>query len=351
MNFFGIQANWGQWILYGVGGLLALFVLKKILNFLGFSSKLTWGPINYWVVKKSHGLTAKEMNFLKKIGQSFRLTTPSSLVGNLNSLDYYFRYYISSLYNKKMNPWTRFQILNQLLEIRRKFSIVPLANTRIRHSRQFSPGSKIRIGIKGKGFFEGKVGESRYTFFTVMVPNQGSAQMLKKEARALCRVTRLGDAQYAFSSAVLFVSEMTSPMFVQLKHTRKLKRHQLRQDVRHKTDLPCTFRPVKMMKTKKGYVFADVGREEYTGNIKDLSSGGCAISSRQELKPGQFYKVRFKIVGEDIEIPMRVLRNNKIYQATDRTSSHFRFTGMTLKAKVLIQLYIYHLHPVYNKPI
>lgn len=349
MDSFFQNFSYLKIIFYTLGGLLALFLIKKILNFLGFSSKFTWGPINYWVVKKSRSLTSKEMAFLKKIGQSFRLTMPSSLVGNISSLDYYFRYYIASLYNQKMKDWTRYQILSQILEIRRKFAIIPLAYSKIHHSRQFAPGSKIRIGVKGKGFFETKVGESRYSFFTAVVPNHNLVKMLKKESKVLCKVTRLGDAQYTFSTSLIFVSELTDPLFAQIKHTRSLKRQQNRQDVRQKTDLLCSCQLVNMRKVKGGYVFDDIAKEEFSGHIKDLSSGGCSVYARKELTPGKFYKIRFRVVGQEVIIPVRVLRSSKTVQSVEKSITHFRFVGIKLKEKVLLQLFLYRLHPMYSK--
>jgi hypothetical protein len=336
-------------IIYTVLGLFGLFALKRLFIFLGFSSKFHWGFINYWIVKKSHQLSHREMKFLRKLAEYFRIPAPSYLVGNITSLDHYIALYIIHLYKRKMNYWARIRNINTIMEIRRKFALIPLASSRIRHSRQLPPGSKVRVGIKGKGYFSGVLGESRYSYFTVSIPSHKAADTLKKEKRVVCRVSRLGDAQYIFNTKVLFVSSMTSPMFAQLKQTRKLRRKQQRRDVRRKTEIFCDIVPVNPTKTKKGYIFVEDIRNKMSAYIKDISSGGAAVTTRDTLQPGKYYRIKFRLLGEELEVPGRVLRYNKINKYSEKGIGHFKFTGIPLNAKVMIQLYVYRLHPNFFK--
>ena len=332
-----------------VAGLLLFFMVRKILHFFGFSTKFRWGIINYWVIKKSHQLNFEEMRTLKTIAEEYKIVAPGYLVGTLNSLDYYLRFYISSFFKREMNYWTRIKIIAKILEIRRKFALVPVATARVRNSRQFAPGTKIRLFIKNRGYFDAVIGENRYSFFTATVPNQKVADLLRKEKKIRAQVSRIGDGQYNFFTKVTFISTATKPMFMQLKQTRKLKREQLRSDIRKKTDMVCDIIPTQLTKTKKGYIFSDSHKDKFTGFVRNISSGGCAVSLRFKPKAGDFYKIRFKIFGEEMEVPGRVLRFHSLTKDSERGVAPLKFVRMPIKAKVMIQLYNYALHPNYLK--
>jgi len=324
--------------------LIGLVIVKKILNFFGFSRKFRWGTFNYWIVKKSHKLTFKEMRLLKNIAEAFKITTPSYLIGTLASLDHYLGLYIASVFNKKMDIWSRIRILSEILEIRRKFAVVPLSSFKIKNTRQFAPGTKIRIAISDKGFFESIIGDSRYSAFSVIVKDPNVAEILKSIGKVSAKVSRLGDAQYYFKSKVLLVSTMTRPMFVQLKHTRRLKRKQFRSDIRVKTNIFADIVPTTLQKAKKGYVFID-GKDKYSGLIINISSGGAAIQSRAPLQKGFYYRLKFKILGEEITIPAKVILERRLGPNTPDATFHLKFIGISLHARVFIQLYAYRLHP------
>lgn len=337
--------EYGKYITNGIFILIGLIVLKKILNFLGFSNKFRWGWINYWVVKKSHKLTMKEMKIIKDIAESFRITTPSYIVGTLPSLDHYLGLYVATVFNKKnIDIWGKIRLLSRILEIRRKFAVVPLSSFKIKNTRQFAPGTKIKIAISDKGYFESIIGDSRYSFFSVIIKDPKIASFLKSAGKVSARVSRLGDAQYYFKSKVLFVSTMTNPMFVQLKHTRKLKRKQFRSDIRVKTNIFTDIVPTNPQKTKKGYVFVD-GKEKYSGLIVNISSGGAAVQSRAPIQVGSYYRIRFKILGEELEIPSKVVLERRAGPNTPDATFHLRFVGISVRARVFIQLYAYKLHP------
>ncbi len=345
----GALQNLSNYIFKGFLFLLVAVVLywfvKKILYFFGFSTKFRWGLLNYWFIKRSRALKFDEMRFLKTLAEEFKIQSPSYLLGKDESLDYYFRFHINSLFKNNMNYWVRIRRLSKILEVRRKFAMVPMSGMKVRHSRQFAPGNKMRIIIKDKGFYDGVIGENRYQFFTVTIPSLRVADMLKKEKRVKCKLNRIGDGQYIFFSKIGFVSTGTEPKFMQLKHTRKLKREQFRKDLRAKTEIVCDIISTKLLKTKKGFIFSDTKTDRRTGFVRDISSGGCSVSLHFTPKPGEFYKIKFKLLGEELEIAGRVLRYKPLTKHSDRGFSHFKFIGMPLKAKVMIQLFAYKLHP------
>jgi hypothetical protein len=126
--------------------------------------------------------------------------------------------------------------------------------------------------------------------------------------------------------------------------TRKLKRKQFRSDIRVKTNIFTDIVPTNPQKTKKGYVFVD-GKEKYSGLIVNISSGGAAVQSRAPIQVGSYYRIRFKILGEELEIPSKVVLERRAGPNTPDATFHLRFVGISVRARVFIQLYAYKLHP------
>lgn len=334
------------WIIgFGLAGLL---LFRVLFRFLFPSMHFKWGFINYFVIKKSHQLTGREMLILKRIGQEFKVTSPSSLVGTPASLDYYLALYISNLFNrKKMQESLRTRILSEVLEIRRKFALVPLATSKIFNTRFFAPGTKIRIFFTKNKFYTGVIGENRYASFVATIPHEEIAEILKQKKKVKCVINRLADAQYTFQTKILFVSTSTKPMFLQLKHRGRLSRKQLRQDIRRKVDILSDIIPVKPALEGKHTVYRESLREKTSGFIRDLSSGGCSLGGRFNLTAGQYCKLDFKILGEHVQANAKIIRTTSPYKGSDRKTLYFRFLGLPLKNRVLIQLYTYHLHPTF----
>lgn len=337
-------------ILYVLGFLVAVYLLKKLINFLNPNRAFKWGLFNYLSLKKLYNFNSREMRFLKNIARQYKVRSSFYLLGRLSSLDHYLSLYVLNIFqNKKLSPSQKNSRLAFALEIRRKFTVIPSTFDKLKSSRQISAGTSIRISLKGKGFFQSKIGDSRYTHFLVPVKSKEIMKHLKNEKNVVCSISRRGDARYRFKSKISLISEKTDPMFVQLKHSKSLKRTQLRRDIRQNCRIYTDLEKVKTnTATKKGStVYKSFASNKVNGYIKNISSGGAAVELKEPLNVGDIYKLQFRIFEEKVEIPARVIRFTPLAKYMNSGYVHLKFINISLKARNQIQLFTYRLHPSY----
>jgi hypothetical protein len=93
--------------------------------------------------------------------------------------------------------------------------------------------------------------------------------------------------------------------------------------------------PVGLKKVKKLLLDS----VKYTGSILDISSGGCAISTRDPVKSGSRLKLEFKIGKNSIAGLVQTLRINRDQSGT---VLHTRFIKISVKSLNAINTFVYN---------
>jgi hypothetical protein len=77
---------------------------------------------------------------------------------------------------------------------------------------------------------------------------------------------------------------------------------------------------------------------KYSGNMLDISQGGCAISINQSIKTGQMIKIEFTLTKQKIAALGQIIRFNK---DGDNWIYHIKFLRMSNKSLVALNEYIF----------
>jgi hypothetical protein len=77
---------------------------------------------------------------------------------------------------------------------------------------------------------------------------------------------------------------------------------------------------------------------KYSGNMLDISQGGCAISIKQHIKTGQMIKIEFTLTKQKIAALGQIIRFNK---DGDNWIYHIKFLRMSNKSLVALNEYIF----------
>jgi len=162
----------------------------------------------------------------------------------------------------------------------------------LRHTRQIPPGARLLVGVR-------RGGEDLFTTCTVDDSNAShimATPLLKKDQEVLkevqgdeslfVRYWRTGDTEYRFTSTL---RSKTPPERDQLflAHASKLERLQNRDFFRLRVNLPVTLYdlpdPDLAEISQDEFVLPQEARPVLTGDLVDVSVGGCAVRSEQEL--------------------------------------------------------------------
>jgi hypothetical protein len=115
---------------------------------------------------------------------------------------------------------------------------------------------------------------------------------------------------------------------------------------RKQTNTPVSFQRVLVTETRQGLKKIQklsLDKNKLSGNILDLSAGGCSISTRDPVKVGSRIKIEFKIGKTSFAALAMILRINKDHAGN---VLHTRFIKVPVKALNAINALVYNYRDI-----
>ncbi|MDR0550524.1 MAG: PilZ domain-containing protein [Spirochaetaceae bacterium] len=123
--------------------------------------------------------------------------------------------------------------------------------------------------------------------------------------------------------------------------SRGSKNHLPRKYIRKESGAECVFYPVITTKVKNGLktvIKLTVNNEKHKGILLNVSCGGCALSTSENIKPGGKMKLEFKAGRASVAALGNVLRVNK---NTQGSVLHIQFLKVPARSMTALNAYIY----------
>jgi c-di-GMP-binding flagellar brake protein YcgR len=111
-----------------------------------------------------------------------------------------------------------------------------------------------------------------------------------------------------------------------------------RKSRRRQITIPCEMQMVQTS-TSGGKTVVTTDARKYSGDIQDISTGGCSIRTRGILKPGSRIKIAFEHRDGTAAVLGQILRINR--GISINTIIHVKFTKVPLKTMNIINATVF----------
>jgi hypothetical protein len=207
-------------------------------------------------------------------------------------------------------------------------------------TRQIPDNSQAVLGV-GENNFHVTVITSKGDAVVVQSPtsNTGRVLNLSRGTKVKLAVFSKSNKGFSVESRILDSADTQSGHVVQLAHSGEIKRLSNRRFRRRQMVIPANFYLVHVEGVKKNQKMI-VDKRRYTGNIMDISIGGCSIKTNMQVNSvGQRLKIEFTSKdGGPIATLGQVLRTNR---TGVNTILHIKFLKVPRKSLNSINAMVY----------
>ena len=319
-------------------------VLVAVMRLRGGKKKFPF--FEFYSRGRKEGFSYKEIGFLKQIAIQNKLEKPQAIFWSTRQLDRCLRPAIQNINaNEHMTPDQKLQIINKLLELRKKAEFnLPKYHKRIRDTSALLPRQKLIIREQKYGTFVSWVIENNRRYLVVTQPSgQKEAEALDWTGKKVnVYFWRHEDAGYEFESKVQEQIPHEEYPLIYIQHSQKLERKQKRKSVRIETRLNAKFYPV-IIAAGEGTQRAVISEQGHAGKIVDLSESGCAMLAGRGLKKNTRMKVDFLLTDTKRIVALGIVVNIS-KTGDDRVQRyHIMFTKIGPQSRNNILLYVYNI--------
>jgi len=176
-------------------------------------------------------------------------------------------------------------------------------------------------------------------FLTVEAPKNvlGSLIKIPKGTRLSVLFFTKSNKGYSFETRVAGYSTMHGHPVLQLVHSNQLRFLSQRRFRRKQAVIACFMYLVYVDGSGKKQRLV-VDKRRLTGNIADISVGGCSIKTTAPVQVGARFKIEFTQGENNVAALGQVLRTNK---TGVNTIIHIKFLKVSLKSMNIINAFVY----------
>jgi hypothetical protein len=180
-------------------------------------------------------------------------------------------------------------------------------------TREIAENTPAVINI-GNESYPIKVISSRGETLVVESPRNalGTPVQLPRNGKVILSFFTKSSRGFSVESRILGSSETASGPRLQLVHSNQIKHLAQRRFRRRQATLPANFYFVHLKDTghkKEKKMIVD--KRKLTGNIMDISIGGCSIKTNVSVSSGARLKIEFSPAGQNAAVVGQVLRINR----------------------------------------
>jgi len=298
------------------GGLRSIFTMQRIIRDIGLNNE-----------------QAKMLNFVFKTDD---VTEPEKSIGNPFLLDQHFRHTYrvietTSKSNEEMQ--SRHAVLFSTRNMLENSAIGTISST-----TQLKEDTNLTISY-GKDKVKVNVVNAKLENLAVAMPKNvlGTQIKIPKGTRVGVLFFTKSNKVFSFESRVVGYSVMHGHPVLELAHSNKLRFLSNRRYRRRQAVIACFMFLVYVEGTGKKQRLV-VDKRRLTGNIADISVGGCSIKTSSPVNVGAKFKVEYSQGEDNVAALGQVLRINKTGIST---VIHIKFLRLSKKSMNLINAFVY----------
>jgi len=284
---------------------------------------------------KSIGLNREQIKMLDFVFENDDVTEPERSINTPALLDHHFRHAYRVI-EQKTNPaylQHELAVLFSTRNILENSEIGTLSST-----NEIKENTTLTIHY-GKDKINVNVIVNEPEYLGIETPKNvlGSHAKIPKGARISVLFFTRNNKGFSFETRVIGHSNMHGHPIVQLAHTSQLMFLSQRRFRRRQTVIACFMNLVYIEGSKKKQRLV-VDKRRISGNIVDISVGGCSIKTSAPVQVGVRFKIEFVYGDNTLAALGQVLRTNRTSIAT---IIHIKFLRLTQKTMNLINAFVY----------
>lgn len=234
-----------------------------------------------------------------------------------------------------------------IFSLRKKIFSVYNQRIVVKNTKLINVGTNF-IYTKEKGFhYRLVLAENNIDGMVLNIPNDLNEETdLPKPLEKISLVFESQDgAPYTIESRIVrFQKGKEGQKQLILVHSDKIANLQKREHERVDMNIPCKFNSVKVSNEKKGkkeQTIFTVAEKDYDGNLEDISTGGCKLSTNLPIKAGQYINVKADFNKKQTDSAIGI-----IVRTTKRSDNifvlHIRFLQIDLAVVNRINAMVIH---------
>jgi c-di-GMP-binding flagellar brake protein YcgR len=210
----------------------------------------------------------------------------------------------------------------------------------ISSTRQLPDHTSAVIGVEGESY-PVRVVSAKGEHLVMENPQNalGTAIRLPRGTKVTLSFFTKSSKGFSFESRVLGTTESKQGRALQLIHSSQIKRLSQRRFRRRQTVIASNFYFVYAEQGRRGEKRLVVDKRRLTGNILDISLGGCSIKTAAAVNSGTRLKIEFNQGGDTPVATLgQVLRTNRTGVST---IMHVKFLKIPRKSMNAINAFVY----------
>jgi len=316
--------------------LLNLFLRKRDGNIPQSGPKRKFiSTLAFHKLAKSIGLNREQTKMLDFVFKNDDVVDPEKSISTPALLDHHFRY--------------AYRVIEQTTgagELQHKLAVLFSTRNILENStigalsttNEIKEDTKLTISY-GKDKIIAKVTVNEHDYLGIETPKNvlGSSIKIPKGARLSVLFFSRNNKGFSFETRVTGHTFKHGHPTVQLAHSNQLRFLSQRRFRRRQTVIACIMNLVYIEgSNKKQRLIVD--KRRLSGNIMDISVGGCSIKTTAPVQVGVRFKIEFVHGANTVAALGQVLRTNKTSIAT---IIHIKFLRVTQKSMNLINAFVY----------
>jgi c-di-GMP-binding flagellar brake protein YcgR len=307
----------------------------------------SFGPINFWLIKKRFNLTFLQMKKLQTILGKIKIPTAKVLLINKEIAFFYFRQYVELLFNELTNKDTLNELMDNVLELCPHF---------ISTSEEIETTKSIKIDTEfkitnefGKKFITRAVDvNSRHIL--IKIPKEIENETPALEDMILnISFNNEQDAYYEFTTFVLGTKKTGNVTFLMLAHSAKMERSQRRKSIRRNSEIEAMFYLLTVYKYEGQEKIMLHKKTMAAGYVKNISKNGfCILTKNSEVfDKDKLIKIELKLNGKTESLVAKIKRKRTIHQ--DRQCYlNIEIIKQVRSTERNIEAFVYNINPYFE---
>jgi c-di-GMP-binding flagellar brake protein YcgR len=344
-----------------IAGLVFVLVLGFLINnrMRGGSPKARrkYNRMVFSRMAANAGLNAVQTQALQHLLKATKTAQPFLVFSNASLLDSVLDKGIYAVtQNRELSDEDKEKRLNHYFKIKEALERSSRKGVGITSTRLIRPGQSMVIGLPNGRQFQSSVIANLKNMLACTVPldQNGRKILISRGTKIKALFWRESDSGYVFLSKILSYDRIRGRDAVLIKHTRTLKRNQQRKFRRRPLGRNCIFYPIEIISAgggrrqrRRAYVQRQF---RHIGLLRDISAGGCSISSQTPLAAGRLLMIEFEL-GDRRPLTAygKVRRLNK--KPGEMGAMHIIFTKVSSANLNSIYSYVYSYIRPPSKPV
>jgi len=347
------------------GAVIAGLILVLVLGFLVNSRVRGGSPkarrrYNRMVFNRmaaNAGLNSTQTAALEHLLKATNTSQPFLVFSNASLLDSVLEKGVYAVtQNRELSDEDKEKRLNHYFKIKEVLERGSRKGVGITSTRLIRPGQSMVVGLPDGRQFQSSVIANLKNMLACSVPldDNGKKILISRGTKIKALFWRESDSGYVFLSKILSYDRIRGKDALLLKHSRTLKRNQQRKFRRRPLGRNCIFYPIEVVlvgsgrkKKKRAYVQRQF---RHIGLLRDISAGGCSISSQTPLTAGRLLMIEFELGDrKPLAAYGKVKRLNK--KPGEMGVMHITFTRVSSANLNSIYSYVYSYIRPPSKPV